>query len=156
MNEAARMVEEGVASPEDIDKAVRTGFGIRYATMGFVEFTDYGGVDILYHAGNYLAEKLGPRDAFQADDFSGARLGQHGDSLVTGIEALRRLVYAFYDRDFSFARFLRRFPDCRDDLTHLLMGNVFRRQFNGLMGHLGEAMNLPPDYQPLRLSGEDD
>ena len=63
MNEAARMVEEGVAAPEDIDKAVRTGFGIRYATMGFVEFTDYGGVDILYHAGNYLAEKLGPRFA---------------------------------------------------------------------------------------------
>lgn len=63
MNEAARMVEEGVATPEDIDKAVRTGFGIRYATMGFVEFTDYGGVDILYHAGNYLAEKLDPRFA---------------------------------------------------------------------------------------------
>ena len=63
MNEAARMVEEGVATAEDIDKAVRTGFGIRYATMGLVEFTDYGGVDILYHAGNYLAEKLGPRFA---------------------------------------------------------------------------------------------
>ena len=63
MNEAARMVEEGIASPEDIDKAVRAGFGIRYATMGLVEFTDYGGVDILYHAGNYLAEKLDPRFA---------------------------------------------------------------------------------------------
>lgn len=63
MNEAARMVEEGVATAEDIDKAVRTGFGIRYATMGFIEFTDYGGVDILYHAGNYLAEKLDPRFA---------------------------------------------------------------------------------------------
>jgi len=63
MNEAARMVEEGVATAEDIDKAVRTGFGIRYATMGLVEFTDYGGVDILYHAGNYLAEKLDPRFA---------------------------------------------------------------------------------------------
>ncbi len=35
------------------------------------------------------------------------------------------------------------------------MGNVFRREFNGLIGHLGEAMDLPPDYQPLRLSGED-
>ncbi|MEE2761694.1 MAG: 3-hydroxybutyryl-CoA dehydrogenase [Pseudomonadota bacterium] len=63
MNEAARMVEEGVASPEDIDKAVRAGFGIRYATMGFIEFTDYGGVDILYHASKYLAGKLDPRFA---------------------------------------------------------------------------------------------
>jgi 3-hydroxybutyryl-CoA dehydrogenase len=31
MNEAARMVEEGVASAEDIDKAIRYGFGFRYA-----------------------------------------------------------------------------------------------------------------------------
>src|SRR6204780_3396004 len=34
MNEAARMVEEGVATPEDIDKAIRYGFGFRYAVMG--------------------------------------------------------------------------------------------------------------------------
>src|SRR5215469_14764115 len=31
MNEAARMVEEGVASAEEIDKAIRYGFGFRYA-----------------------------------------------------------------------------------------------------------------------------
>ena len=31
MNEAARMVEEGVASAEDIDKAIKYGFGIRFA-----------------------------------------------------------------------------------------------------------------------------
>ncbi len=30
MNEAARMVEEGVASAEEIDKAIRHGFGFRY------------------------------------------------------------------------------------------------------------------------------
>ena len=29
MNEAARLVEEGVATAEDIDKAVRYGFGLR-------------------------------------------------------------------------------------------------------------------------------
>jgi 3-hydroxybutyryl-CoA dehydrogenase len=59
MNEACRMVEEGVATAEDIDRAIRAGFGIRYATMGLVEFVDWGGVDILYHASNYLAEALG-------------------------------------------------------------------------------------------------
>ncbi len=58
MNEAARMVEEGVATAEDIDMAIRTGFGIRYATMGLVEFIDWGGVDILFHASNYLTEAL--------------------------------------------------------------------------------------------------
>ena len=59
MNEAARMVEQGVASAEDVDRAVRYGFGIRYASMGVVEFIDYGGLDILYYASRYLAQALG-------------------------------------------------------------------------------------------------
>ncbi|MBT4691314.1 MAG: 3-hydroxybutyryl-CoA dehydrogenase [Rhodospirillaceae bacterium] len=59
MNEAARMVEEGVASAADIDKAIRTGFGPRYSTMGLLEFVDVGGGDILYHASRYLAQNLG-------------------------------------------------------------------------------------------------
>lgn len=58
LNEAARMVEEGVASAEDIDKAVRHGFGVRYATLGMLEFIDWGGGDILYHACNYLADNI--------------------------------------------------------------------------------------------------
>jgi 3-hydroxybutyryl-CoA dehydrogenase len=68
MNEAARMVEEGVATAEDIDLAVRVGFGLRYATMGLVEFTDWGGVDILYYACNYLQQEL------QSDRFAPAEI----------------------------------------------------------------------------------
>ena len=58
MNEAARMVEEGVASAEDIDKAVRYGFGFRYAVLGLLEFVDWGGGDILYYASRYLEGAL--------------------------------------------------------------------------------------------------
>lgn len=58
MNEAARMVEEGVASAEDIDKAIRTGFGIRFAVLGLLEFIDWGGADTLFHASNYLKDTL--------------------------------------------------------------------------------------------------
>lgn len=67
MNEAARMVEEGVASAEDIDKAIRTGFGVRYATMGLIEFIDWGGVDILLYASDYLSKALGS-DRFAAPE----------------------------------------------------------------------------------------
>ena len=59
MNEAARMVEEGVASAEDIDKAIRFGFGFRYALFGLLEFIDWGGGDILYYASRYLEGALG-------------------------------------------------------------------------------------------------
>ena len=61
MAEAARMIEEGVASAEDIDKATRYGFGFRFASIGVVEFIDYGGNDILYYACRYLAQALGER-----------------------------------------------------------------------------------------------
>ena len=58
MNEAARMVEEGVAAPEEIDKAIRYGFGFRYAVLGLLEFIDWGGGDILYYASRYLEGAL--------------------------------------------------------------------------------------------------
>ena len=59
MNEAARMVEEGVASVEDIDKASKYGFGFRFAILGMLEFIDWGGGDILYHAGQYMTKATG-------------------------------------------------------------------------------------------------
>lgn len=58
MNEAARMVEEGIATPAEIDKATRYGLGLRFAALGVVEFIDYGGNDILYFASRYLASTL--------------------------------------------------------------------------------------------------
>lgn len=63
MNEAARLVEEGVASAEDVDTAVRVGFGPRFAVLGLLEFIDWGGGDILYYASNYMRETLDERFA---------------------------------------------------------------------------------------------
>ena len=61
MNEAARMVEEGVASAEDIDTAIRVGFGLRFSVLGLLEFIDWGGGDILLYASQYLAGAIDPR-----------------------------------------------------------------------------------------------
>lgn len=58
MNEAARLVEEGIATVEDVDTACRLGFGVRFAVMGLLEFIDWGGCDVLYHASNYLTQAL--------------------------------------------------------------------------------------------------
>jgi 3-hydroxybutyryl-CoA dehydrogenase len=68
MNEAVRLVEEGVATPEDVDRAFRAGMGFRYASVGIFEFIDWGGVDILYRASRYMSEALGD------DRFKPARL----------------------------------------------------------------------------------
>jgi len=68
MNEAVRLVEEGVATPEDVDRAFKAGMGFRYAQVGIFEFIDWGGVDILYRASRHLAKALGD------DRFEPARL----------------------------------------------------------------------------------
>lgn len=65
MNEAARLVEEGVATAEDIDKATKYGFGFRFAVLGLLEFIDWGGGDILYYASRYMAGATG-QDRFEA------------------------------------------------------------------------------------------
>jgi len=54
--EAIRMVEEGVASAEDIDKAMVLGY--RHP-MGPLRLTDLVGLDVRLHIGRYLASELG-------------------------------------------------------------------------------------------------
>lgn len=44
--EAAHIVEEGVATPEDIDKAIVSTFGPRYAFEGPFGLSDFAGIDI--------------------------------------------------------------------------------------------------------------
>ncbi len=53
--EAIRLYEEGVASMEDIDKAVK--FGLNYP-MGPFELMDLTGLDIGYHVNEYLNKEL--------------------------------------------------------------------------------------------------
>ena len=61
MNEAARMVEEGVATAEEIDRATRYGLGLRFAAIGVVEFIDFGGCDILYHVSREMSASVDPQ-----------------------------------------------------------------------------------------------
>jgi 3-hydroxybutyryl-CoA dehydrogenase len=83
MNEAARMIEQGVATAEDIDRAVRYGLGFRYANTGVVEFIDVGGLDILYYASRYLAQSTG--DArYASPDIVNRYMHEGRDGLRTG------------------------------------------------------------------------
>ncbi|WP_035638863.1 3-hydroxybutyryl-CoA dehydrogenase [Bradyrhizobium sp. ORS 375] len=83
MNEAARMVGEGVASAEEIDKAIRYGFGFRYAVLGLLEFIDWGGGDILYYASRYLEGALGS-DRYRAPEVIETNMAEGRIGLRTG------------------------------------------------------------------------
>jgi len=58
--EAIRMVAEGVASPEDIDKAMVLGYGF---PMGPLKLTDLVGLDVRLSIAEYLSRELGERFA---------------------------------------------------------------------------------------------
>jgi len=58
--EAIRMVEDGVATPEDIDKAMTLGYN---HPVGPLRLTDLVGLDVRLAIARYLHEKLGPRFA---------------------------------------------------------------------------------------------
>jgi 3-hydroxybutyryl-CoA dehydrogenase len=83
MNEAARMVEEGVASAADIDKAIKYGFGFRFAVLGLLEFIDWGGGDILHYASQYLTGALNS-DRYAAPEIIGRNMAEGKVGLRTG------------------------------------------------------------------------
>lgn len=55
MIEAARLLQEGVASVEDIDTAVKLGLN---HPMGIFELMDFGGVDLAYLVMEYFADEF--------------------------------------------------------------------------------------------------
>ncbi len=112
MNEAARMAAEGVASPAEIDQAIRVGFGLRFAVLGLIEFIDWGGGDILYYGSNYLKEALGD-DRFAPPEVVNENMaaGRIGLKTGQGFYDYSDTDVAAYQRE-TIAKFV-------DLLTHL-------------------------------------
>ncbi|HLO00130.1 MAG TPA: NAD(P)/FAD-dependent oxidoreductase [Pyrinomonadaceae bacterium] len=122
-----------------------------FAGDGFILIGDaYGFLDPIYSSGVLLALKMAElaadsiHDAFNNNDFSGARLGQFQGKLDRGIESMRKLVYAFYNEGFSFAQFLQKHPDQRVNIINLLMGDVFKEGVDDIFGPMGEFAFIPP------------
>ena len=56
--EALNIVEEGIATPEDVDRAMKYGPGFRYPILGPLETADLGGLDTFYYISSYLFNAL--------------------------------------------------------------------------------------------------
>lgn len=56
--EAAYMVEQGIATPQDIDKTLQTSFVPRYTSIGLFEHFDYAGLDMIMSIHEYLYPTL--------------------------------------------------------------------------------------------------
>lgn len=56
--EAISLVEKGIANPEDIDRVVKYGFGLRLPFVGPLETADLAGLDLVYDIHQYLFSDL--------------------------------------------------------------------------------------------------
>lgn len=144
-----------------LDKAERIGkiYGIRrlayrnrqIAGDGWVMVGDAAAfLDPIYSSGLFLALASAElaagciHEALRAGDTSAARLGAFAQPLIRGVEVIRRLIYAFYEPNFSFGEFVKRFPDQRSALIDCLVGDVVEKDMSGFLEALAE-MVAPPD-----------
>ena len=107
-------------------------------------------LDPVYSSGVFLALWSGERAAreavaaLDAGDFRAGRFAAYGRELTRGIEAMRKLVYAFYDEGFRVADLIRRHPDLKGEVTELLTGNLFR-DYRRLRQGLADLAEIPED-----------
>lgn len=105
-------------------------------------------LDPIYSSGLFLALASAElaaeciHDALQARDLTSRRLGRFEPGLWAGVEVIRGLIHAFYDPHFSFAEFVRRFPEQRPALIDCLVGDVLKDM--SLFKRALEQMTPPP------------
>lgn len=58
LREATYLVESGVATPEDIDKTLKYGNGLRYLCSGPFKIVDFGGIEVFNSVAKYLYPDL--------------------------------------------------------------------------------------------------
>jgi flavin-dependent dehydrogenase len=105
-------------------------------------------LDPVFSSGLMLALKSGiaaadaVSDAIAANDFSPARFENYGATLRQGIENMRKLVYAFYDENFSFRVLTDKYPKLAGDITDCLSGDV-NKDFSHLFAAVAEFAPVP-------------
>lgn len=92
--------------------------------FGFLDPVFSSGLFFALRGGELVADAVDA--ALTAGDYSAGRFNDYANEMCSGMEAMRRLVYAFYDHGFSFADLMKENPDLSPDLTDCLIGNLSR------------------------------
>jgi len=105
-------------------------------------------LDPVFSSGLLLALKSGVmagdavHEALVKRDFAPDQFANYASALRHGIENMRKLVYAFYNPDFSFKRVIDQYPDLAGEITDCLSGDV-SKDFTGLWKAIEEFAELP-------------
>ena len=106
-------------------------------------------LDPVFSSGVFLALKSGEMAADAVDaalakgSNSAAQFAEYGDKFCGMIEVMRKLVYAFYDENFSFGKLIRKYEDIRPMLTDCLIGDVDGKDYTPLADAMSDFAALP-------------
>ena len=106
-------------------------------------------LDPVFSSGVFLALKSGEMAADAVDaalekgSVDGADFAEYGEQLCRAMEVMRRMVYAFYDEDFSFGKMIKKYRELRPQLTDCLIGDLVGKEYDDLMAAMGEFAELP-------------
>jgi flavin-dependent dehydrogenase len=122
------------------------------ATDGLLLIGDaFAFLDPVFSSGVYLALTTGSMGAdavgkaLDAGDTSADQFRDYGERVCKGIEWMRKLVYAFYDEDFSFKDVVTKYAEVRRDLTDCLIGDLMDKDYSELFDRVGEFAGLPDE-----------
>ncbi len=147
-------IAEHLATAEQVEPVrVTSDFSYRSrycAADGLVLAGDaFAFLDPVFSSGVFLALKSGEmagdaiHEALDAGDVRADRFTDYGERFCDGVEAMRKLVYAFYDQTFSFGKMLKKHPKLRGDLTDCLIGHLYR-DLDPLFKAVAEFAQVPP------------
>lgn len=122
------------------------------ATDGLVLIGDaFAFLDPVFSSGVYLALTTGSlgadavEKALAAGNTGGEQFAEYGERVCQGIEWMRKLVYAFYDEDFSFKDVVMKYAEVRRDLTDCLIGDLIDKDYTELFDRVSEFAELPSE-----------
>lgn len=109
--------------------------------LGFLDPVFSSGVFLALKSGVMLADEIDL--ALKAGDLSAKSFERYGKMMQSSIETMRKIVYAFYDKDFSFGDLAKRGEHLRAALTDCLIGNVEDNEFRELFDAMSDLAELP-------------
>ena len=122
------------------------------ATDGLVLIGDaFSFLDPVFSSGVYLALTSGSMGAdavaaaLENKDTRAEQFLPYGERLCKGIEWMRKLVYAFYDENFSFKDVVMKYEEVQHSLTDCLIGDLIDHDYTEIFERVSEFAELPED-----------
>ena len=148
-------VKDRLATGECIEKYFITNEYSRHArhcaSPGLVLLGDaFAFLDPIFSSGVMMALKSGVlagdiiHEGLSEGNLCPKSFAEYGRLLREGVENMRKLVYAFYDPDFSFKEVITRHPEAAGYITDCLSGDV-NKDYSQLWAWISEFADLPEE-----------